>query len=93
MKFCMKIDIPTRNYPMRFNLTHTSTGWNYSHFGNQGRCEPNCAPLLYKDLIGYSIEWPLDIEEQIETIWEGIQAKRLTEAEAQVKLQEIADTL
>jgi hypothetical protein len=93
MQFILKIDIPRKRYRRSFFLTKTKGGWICAHLGDRAPCEPDCQPALSDQLGKYEIKWPVGTAYKFDSVWNELDTGSISKEEAQVKLQEIADTI
>ena len=93
MKEYMTFSVYTRRWNRRdtYRIAKIVTGWEIRHIAHSGDCDKSGVPHLFGNFRQDSISHPSDVGDYMERLWMEMDAKHISDGEAQEKLQEIAD--
>jgi hypothetical protein len=74
-----------------YNVTKTTTGWYVEYMTLKGQCDKRGEPVLYANFRQDSINYPADLGDYLEYLWEAADANTINAAELQANLQALAD--
>ena len=74
-----------------YTVKKTEMGWHIQHDAINGDCTPDGTPFLYTNFDQDHIKYPSGFDSFLEFIWSGLDNEELSSADAQLKLQELAD--
>ncbi|KRC11503.1 hypothetical protein ASE11_19030 [Hydrogenophaga sp. Root209] len=77
--------------PTTVHLTHNTEGWHLGAIAYTGQCDRTGAPLLYGNFDQDSVAYPQTMDRTLEYVWDQINNGAWNEAEAQQRIQEVAD--
>ena len=79
------------NSTVTYNVTKTTDGWHIRHIAINGDCEPDGSPYFYSNFDQDNVVYPSDFGGFLRHIWTALNREEMSEADAQEKLQELAD--
>ena len=79
------------NSKITYNVTKTADGWHIRHIAINGDCKPDGSPFFYSNFNQDYIVYPSNFGNFLEYIWSALDREEIGEADAQLKLQELAD--
>ncbi|WP_096668032.1 hypothetical protein [Polaromonas sp. AET17H-212] len=74
-----------------YRISKTATGWHLRANAIYGDCDKECHPFLYGNFDQDNMNYPSNIGAFMEHLWGLIDKGEIDAAEAQEKLQELAD--
>ena len=72
-------------------FTKTKDGWHIRYIAIGGDATPDGAPVLYDNFLQDGIAYPSTFGAFLNQVWQDINLEELSNADAQTKLQELAD--
>ncbi|HHQ4796468.1 hypothetical protein ACEUAZ_01385 [Aeromonas veronii] len=73
-----------------YQFTHNSNGWHIEHIAINGQSAPDGSPFLYSNFDQDFINYPSGIGFMLQCLWEQLQNQEISQADAQAKLNELA---
>lgn len=74
-----------------YRIKKLDEGWHIGFKAHTGNCDREGSPHLEGNFRQDSINYPAKIGFYMDWIWEGLHTKKINDAEAQVRLQQLAD--
>ena len=74
---------------MPIGLHETTTGWEVRHVAIGGPCDKQGRPFLFDNLNQDSINYPADLGEYLEVLWDAAERNDLPEADIQACLDQL----
>lgn len=74
-----------------YEFEHNNDGWYVTHIAINGQSAPDGTPILYSNFDQDYINSPSGLGNMLEYLWEQIRDGEITEADAQNRLQELAN--
>ena len=74
-----------------YNVTKTTNGWDIHHIAINGDCKPDGSPLFYSNFDQNNVVYPSNFGSFLSHIWTALDREEINDADAQEKLQELAD--
>lgn len=90
-EFTFKVFNNRKLCDLTYSVKKVSTGWDISHIAINGFCTPDGSPLFYDNFNQDHINYPSGFSNSLEWLWVQIDNGEMTQEEAQIKLQELAD--
>ena len=90
-KFTFRVFTRRWDSTVTYDVTKTSNGWHIHHIAINGDCEPDGSPLFYSNFDQDNVVYPSNFGSFLGYIWTALNREELSEADAQEKLQELAD--
>jgi hypothetical protein len=79
------------NHDDNYSVKRTKDGWLIKHIAIGGPCDKGGRPFLFENFRQDFIQFPKDLEEWMEWLWNQASSQGLTQAQVQSALQELAD--
>ncbi|NTV10772.1 MAG: hypothetical protein HGA47_08345 [Zoogloea sp.] len=74
-----------------YSLRKTSDGWHLAHIAINGDCKPDGSEFFYRNFDQNYINFPSGFGLFLNHVWSQLDAKEISNGEAQSKLQELAE--
>jgi len=81
----------TRDYV--YTLKRVDRGWYFRFEDSRGRCDKKGGPLLFRALERSGIEYPWNLGERLQWLWERAADQNLTQDQVQGALDNLSDWL